>query len=355
MGLFDGLMSPLYTGVSWVVIQFHALLSPIFGTGSGWSWGLAIVGLVVLIRICLIPLFVKQIKSTRNMQELSPRIQEIQKKYKNDKERASQEIMKLYKETGTNPLSSCLPILLQAPFFFALFRVLDGIANGEAYGVLTHSLVQSAQRAEIFGAPIALKFTDSAEKVAQFGADLTMVRIVTVVMIVLMSASQFITQRQLMIKNTSPAAANNPFVQQQKILLYVLPLVFAVFGINFPVGVLLYWLTSNSWSMGQQLFVIRRMPTPGSEAHRQLEERLRKRGKLKTGDAAAGNTAAGNTATGNTATGKTAGAGSTVAGSPDVSTAQDSRTRRQQPNRVPRSKRTAPAQKGSQPRKGRSG
>lgn len=282
-----GLLNPLYDAVSWIIVQFHKLFSPIFGEDSGWAWGLSIVCLVVLIRICLIPLFVKQIRATRNMQILQPKIKEIQQRYKNDKERQSQEMMKLYKETGTNPLSSCLPILVQMPFFFALFHVLNRVSQGRTVGVLTQDLVDSAKNAHIFGAPLAAKFTDDANKIASLDADITTVRIVTVVMILMMSASQFITQRQLMVKNTDPAAmAANPFAQQQKILMYVFPIMFAVFGVNFPVGVLLYWLTTNVWTMGQQLFVIQRNPTPGSLAFQARQERLaekaRKKGKVLT-------------------------------------------------------------------------
>lgn len=275
-----GILNPLYDAVSWIIVQFHKLFGPIFGNDSGWAWGLSIVCLVVAIRICLIPLFVKQIRATRNMQILQPKIKEIQQRYKNDKERQSQEMMKLYKETGTNPLSSCLPILVQMPFFFALFHVLSNIASGKTVGFINESLVESAKNAHIFGAPLAAKFLDSEAKIQSLGADLTTVRIVTVVMILLMSASQFITQRQLMVKNTDPTAmAANPFAQQQKILMYVFPIMFAVFGINFPVGVLVYWLTTNVWTMGQQLIVIRRNPTPGSIAFTQRQERLAEKAK----------------------------------------------------------------------------
>ncbi|GCD98354.1 membrane protein insertase YidC [Embleya hyalina] len=280
-----GILNPLYTAVSWIIVQFHSLFSPIFGKNSGWSWGLSIVCLVVVIRICLIPLFVKQIKATRGLQALQPRIKEIQKRYKDDRERQSQEMMKLYKETGTNPLSSCLPILVQSPFFFALFHVLQRVSQNKTVGVIDRDLVNSAQQAHIFGAPIAAKFTDSAAKIESLGADLTTVRIVTVVMIILMSASQFFTQRQLMTKNTDPASlVGNPFAKQQKLMMYAFPIMFAVFGINFPVGVLVYWLTTNVWTMGQQLFVINRNPTPGSPAFKvrqeKLAEKARKQGKV---------------------------------------------------------------------------
>ncbi|TQK53076.1 YidC/Oxa1 family membrane protein insertase [Streptomyces sp. SLBN-118] len=275
MDTIASLFSFITTPVSWVIVQFHSLYGAIFGPNTGWAWGLSIVSLVVLIRICLIPLFVKQIKSTRNMQALQPKMKAIQERYKNDKQRQSEEMMKLYKETGTNPLSSCLPILAQSPFFFALYHVLSSIASGKTVGVINESLLDSARQAHIFGAPLAAKFTDSAAKVASLDASLVDVRIVTAVMIVMMSASQFYTQRQLMQKNVD-LTVKTPYMQQQKMLMYIFPVIFAVMGINFPVGVLVYWLTTNVWTMGQQMYVINQNPTPGSKAQDQYLQRLLK-------------------------------------------------------------------------------
>jgi len=272
-------LNPLYDAVSWIIVQFHSLYSLVFDKDSGWAWGLSIVSLVVLIRTALIPLFVKQIKSTRNMQVLQPKMKAIQERYKNDRQRQSEEMMKLYKETGTNPLSSCLPILVQSPFFFALYHVLSNVAKGHPVGVIHENLVQSAQSAHIFGAPLPAKFMDSTATLAQLQTSHAEVRTVTIIMIVLMSLSQFYTQRQLMTKNVD-MSVNTPFMQQQKMLMYVFPLIFAVFGIFAPVGVLVYWLTTNVWTMAQQLVVIRRNPTPGSLAFKQRQERLRAKGKL---------------------------------------------------------------------------
>ncbi|MFD7917951.1 membrane protein insertase YidC [Streptomyces sp. NPDC059740] len=276
----DTILSPLYTAVSWIIVQFHSFYSLFFNANSGAAWGLSIVSLVVLIRICLIPLFVKQIKATRNMQALQPKMKAIQERYKSDKQRQSEEMMKLYKETGTNPLSSCLPILVQSPFFISLFRVLSHIAKGQTVGVVDQPLVESAQQAHIFGAPLAATFLDGADKIAALHASVVDVRIVAAIMIVLMSASQFYTQRQLMTKNVD-LSVKTPFMQQQKMLMYVFPVMFAVFGINFPIGVLIYWLTTNVWTMCQQLVVIRRNPTPGSKAFQERQDRLRAQGKLK--------------------------------------------------------------------------
>ncbi|QIJ63637.1 membrane protein insertase YidC [Streptomyces sp. JB150] len=283
MDTIASLFSFITTPVSWVIVQFHKLYGALFGPDTGWAWGLSIVSLVILIRICLIPLFVKQIKATRAMQTLQPEMKKIQERYKNDRQRQSEEMMKLYKETGTNPLSSCLPILAQSPFFFALYHVLNSIASNDTIGVINERLLESAQKAHIFGAPLAAKFTDSSGKVEALGSSITDVRVVTAIMIILMSLSQFYTQRQLMTKNVD-TTVKTPFMQQQKMLMYVFPVIFAVFGINFPVGVLVYWLTTNVWTMGQQMYVIHNNPTPGSKAQSAYLERLYKhvthRGKV---------------------------------------------------------------------------
>ena len=163
----------LKIGVSWILVQFHSLFSALgMNPASGWTWTFSIVGLVIVIRIALIPLFVKQIKSQRNLQLIQPQMKEIQKKYAGDKDKQSQEMMKLYKETGTNPLASCLPILLQAPIFFALFSVLQGVAmypdtpaddpTYVAPGVFSWDqyagLAESMHDAQIFGVPLYATF-----------------------------------------------------------------------------------------------------------------------------------------------------------------------------------------------------
>jgi YidC/Oxa1 family membrane protein insertase len=264
----------LRTAVSWILVQFHQLLDTLgMDPASGWTWAFSIVGLVVVIRVLLIPLFVKQIKAQRNMQLIQPQIKEIQKRYAGDRERQSQEMMKLYRETGTNPLSSCLPILLQMPIFFALFSVLQGIATGTPEGVFTWpqytDLFEQAREAAIFNAPLYGTFLGAAE-VAADGFSPTATRIVTFVLIVLMVGTTFTTQRQLILKNMSD---DNPIVRQQKILLYVFPLMFGIGGINFPIGVLIYWFSTNVWSMCQQFYVIRNNPQPNTPAYAAWEER----------------------------------------------------------------------------------
>ena len=252
-------------------MTIHDLLSPIFNKDSGVTWALSIMGLVIIIRIILIPLFVKQIKSQRALTALQPHMKEIQKKYKDDRQKQSEEMMKLYKEHKTNPLASCFPILAQAPIFFALFTVLNGIGADPIVtrGVLTQADGASAAKAEFFGAPISETFMSS---------DITTVKIVTAALIIFMSATTFTTQRQLMTKGMPKMdSSNNMMLKQQKVMLYAFPLIFAFSGVHFPVGVLIYWSTTNLWTWGQQFYVIKRNPTPGSPAYEELQRKRNKK------------------------------------------------------------------------------
>ena len=265
------ILDPLYWIVSGVMVVIHRALSPVFGEASGVTWSLSIVGLVILIRTLLIPLFVKQIKSQRALTALSPEMKKIQQKYKDDRQKQSEELMKLYKEHKTNPMASCFPILAQAPIFFALFTVLNGIGKNppQARGVLTTELAAQAAKAEFFGAPISQTF---------LGTSNATVKIVTVLLIALMSLTTFTTQRQLMVKGMPKLdSSNNMMLQQQKIMLYLFPVIFAVSGVNFPIGVLIYWSTTNLCTWGQQFYVIKRNPTPGSPAWEELQAKRAKR------------------------------------------------------------------------------
>src|SRR6478735_1346663 len=279
--LFNTIIGPIEWLVAWIMYGFHQAFTFIgMNPASGWTWALSIVGLVIVMRAAMIPLFVKQIMASRKMQMIQPELQKIQKKYKGksdpeSRQAMTQETMELYKKEGTNPFSSCLPILVQSPFFFGLFRVLnsmDEIASGAHahIGPITQPIAQQFEQATIFGASLSSTFMQAPN---------TATKVVTVVLIILMSATTFTTQRQLMTKNMPASALDNPFAKQQKILLYVLPGVFAVSGVNFPIGVLIYWFTTNVWSMCQQFYVIRRMPAPGSAAEKAYHARLERKGK----------------------------------------------------------------------------
>ena len=271
------ILNPLYTAVSWVMITFHDLLS--FTNNEDLQWSVGIIGLVILIRIILIPLFVKQIKSQRALTALQPHMKAIQKKYKDDRQKQSEEMMKLYKEHKTNPFASCFPILAQAPIFFALFTVLNGISQNRPHGLLKGEYLISAQQAHFFGAPLSGTFLGSSDGIT---------KIISIVLIIFMSATTFTTQRQLMVKGMPKMdSSNNMMLQQQKIMLYLFPVIFAVTGVNFPVGVLIYWSTTNLWTWGQQYYVIKRNPTPGSPAYEELQKKKIQKGVIPNPDEAA--------------------------------------------------------------------
>jgi len=281
-----GILDPLYWIVSGVMVSIHTALSPVFGGASGVTWTLSIMGLVVLIRTILIPLFVKQIKSQRALTALAPEMKKIQQKYKDDRQKQSEELMKLYKTHKTNPMASCFPILAQAPIFFALFTVLNGIGKNppQARGALTSEIAAQMAKAEFFGAPISQTFLGSSDGT---------VKIVTVFLIFLMSLTTFTTQRQLMVKGMPKLdSSNNMMLQQQKIMLYLFPVIFAVSGVNFPIGVLIYWSTTNFWTWGQQFYVIKRNPTPGSPAWEELQaKKAKKLGQEPEGESNGGGVA----------------------------------------------------------------
>ena len=273
----DTLLWPLKVAVAWVMVTIHKALVLIgFPDGPGIAWVLSIIGLTIVVRLLIMPLFVKQIRASRGMQLLQPEMQALQAKYKGKKDpesrqRMNEEMMALYRKHGTNPMASCLPILVQMPIFFALFRVLaslGAVAGGRpAIGPLTQQLAEQVQASSVFGASLSSSFLGSSD---------TQVKIVTVAMIVIMSVTQWYTMAQLSMKNMSTDSLNsdNPMIRSQRMMLYVMPVIFAVSGVNFQIGVLVYWVVSNLWTMGQQFFTIRNMPAPGSEAEKKYRARI---------------------------------------------------------------------------------
>ena len=276
MDFIGTVLWPIKWVIEAILVAFHTVFVAVgLDPDSGTTWVLSIVGLVLVVRALLIPIFVKQIKSQRRMLEVAPQLKKIQDKYKGKKdqfsrEAMSRETMEMYKKTGTNPLSSCLPLLLQMPIFFGLFSVLQNAQHeGVGVGLLSKSLSHSFGESVFLGAPLKLAISTADGNVA--------VIVIASIMVVLMTASQFITQLQIMSKNQSPETKASPMYKQQRMLLYVLPLVFAFSGFTFPLGVMFYWLVSNFWTMAQQFIVIRNMPTPGSEAALAREARLAKK------------------------------------------------------------------------------
>ncbi|WP_336652487.1 MULTISPECIES: membrane protein insertase YidC [unclassified Leucobacter] len=288
MDFFETILWPLRWLVELVLWAWHWLFTALgLDPASGVTWVLSIIGLVVVVRSALIPVMVRQIKSQRRMMEIAPELKKVQDKYKGKKdqfsrEAMSRETMALYKKHGTNPFASCLPILIQMPIFFSLFYVLRHAAeNKTGIGFMTQDLTESFNAASIFGAPLKMTFTQGWES-----GNWMVVALLGTIM-VLMIASQFFTQLQIMSKNVSDETKNSPMYRQQRVLLYIIPFAFLFSGVAFPLALNIYWFSSNLWTMGQQFIVIRNMPTPGSDAWRARQARLKAKGKLTDEEAKA--------------------------------------------------------------------
>ena len=281
MDFIETILWPLRWLVELVLMLWHQLFTMIgLDPASGAAWVLSILGLVVVVRSLLIPVTVRQIKAQRRMMDLAPEMKKVQAKYKGksdqfSREAMSRETMALYKKHGTNPFSSCLPILIQMPIFFSLFYVLRNASeNKPGIGFMEEDLTQSFNAASVFGAPLKMTFTQGWES-GQWS-----VVILLGIIVIAMIASQFFTQLQIMSKNISDETKASPMYRQQKIMLYIIPFAFLFSGVAFPLALNIYWFTSNLWTMGQQFIVIHNMPTPGSDAWRARQARLKAKGKL---------------------------------------------------------------------------
>jgi YidC/Oxa1 family membrane protein insertase len=285
LDFFSAIMWPFKWIVEAILVFWHWIFTSLgLPSDAGLTWVLAIIGLVVVVRAALIPLFVRQIKSQRKMMEIAPELRKVQEKYRGKKDQLSREAMSretmaLYKKHGTTPVSSCLPLLVQMPILLGMFYTLSDVKAHAEWGVggvgpLNAELTKEFYDAELFGvAPLHINMIDAINE----GQTATVA--ILVILVVLMIASQFLTQLQIISKNLSPEAKTGQAYQMQKIMLYVLPLAFIFSGVFFPLGVVLYWFTSNIWTMVQQFLVIRNLPTPGSEAAKAREERLARKGK----------------------------------------------------------------------------
>jgi YidC/Oxa1 family membrane protein insertase len=256
--------SPLIKLFESIMVFIHAHL-------VGGSWGLAIVGLTVLIRAVLVPVTFKQLKSMQEMQRHAPEMKAIKDKYSEDKQRQQQEIMKFYKENKINPLASCLPFALQLPVFISLFYMLRTDLKKHICGTkllsyynLHHGLASTYKAATHIAtvAHLPSKFIEhtACNTVAPHSAkflflpDITekATGVVLVVLIVTYVASQIVST----LIATAAADAN------QRRLMLLLPLVFVVILYRYPAGLLVYWITTNLWTIGQQYLIRRRLPPP---------------------------------------------------------------------------------------------
>ena len=287
-------MDFLYTAVSWVLLRWHDLFSAIgLGNGSA-SWVLSIVFLVITARLALVRMFIKQVHYQRHMMKMQPKIQKLREKYKNDRAEMQRQMMALQQQEGFNPVAGCLPMFLQIPIFISLYHVLRHLAN--AAGARGANLCQnfphnhllslytfsanetcSAATAKLFGAPLAASFNDSNSVIHKLGGnDPTITRVVLVIMLIISAAATVGTQ--LLVRWNAPVQPEGTAATVQKLMFYLIPIGVLASGLlfNFPLGVLLYWFTSNIWTLGQQAYIVRFHPhdEPEKDAKGELGKTL---------------------------------------------------------------------------------
>src|SRR3954470_18888434 len=256
------------------MLRWHDLFHAI-GVSQDWSWALSIVFLVITARLLLFRLFVKQVHYTRNMQRMQPKIQKLREKHKDDRAELNRQMMKLQQDEGFNPLSGCLPMFLQIPVFLGLYHVLRHLSNSnqlcKPHGSGTSDLLSlytfsasetcQASQAKIFGAPLAASFHDSTQFIEDMlGGDATSTRIVLIILLIVSSAATLATQ--LLVRANATTTPEGTAATIQRLMLWVIPVGVLASGLlfNFPLGVLLYWFTSNLWTLAQQGYIVRFHP-----------------------------------------------------------------------------------------------
>ncbi len=258
----------LYTAVSWVLLRWYQLFTALgLSKTSGLTWALSIIMLVVTARVILFRFFIKQVHYQRRMQEMQPKIKKLQEKYKGDRAALNREMMALQQAEGFNPITGCLPMLLQFPVFIALFHVLRHMSNSvglapgarglSLYG-FTETQTIDAAHARLFGAPLAASLHESATTILNLHGNVTSTRITTVILVLVSAAATFITQRAVMANQTAPVEGQAAIMQ--KLMQVGIPISVLFSGVIFPLGVLLYWFTSNLWTMFQQFYILRYHP-----------------------------------------------------------------------------------------------
>jgi YidC/Oxa1 family membrane protein insertase len=256
----------LYTAISWVLLQWHHLFN-FFGLdpAGGLNWALSIVFLVITARVLLFRLFIKQVKYQRDMQKLQPELQRIRKKYKDDRAEMQRQMMAFQQEHGFNPVAGCLPMFAQLPVFYALYHTLRHLANSvyscdhalkdthlSLYG-FTPTETCNAAKSNLFGAPLAGRLTDSQHQIQALGGTQGTTVSVILVLVLISATATFMTQR--LVRAGNPVTAEGTAATVQRLMMYLIPLGTLGSGLFFPLGVLLYWFTSNTWTMCQQLYI----------------------------------------------------------------------------------------------------
>nr|WP_042183999.1 membrane protein insertase YidC [Kibdelosporangium sp. MJ126-NF4]CEL16008.1 Inner membrane protein translocase component YidC, long form [Kibdelosporangium sp. MJ126-NF4]CTQ93933.1 Inner membrane protein translocase component YidC, long form [Kibdelosporangium sp. MJ126-NF4] len=259
--------------VSFILWCWHKVFGAVFGPTSGVAWLLGIVFLTFTVRAILIKPFIKQVRSMRKMQEFAPEIKKLQAKYKNDRQKLAQEMQKLQSQHGVNPLGSCLPMLLQIPVFFGLNNVLRGfVPNASGNYYFGADEVSSYLHANLFGARLSNYIAQASQEMTSLGGNLQSVIIVSAPLMVVASIATHFTAKHN-VQRQNPATATAQTGIMNKITLWVFPLGVLVFGAFFPIGLLIYWLSNNMWTLGQQWLIYKKIDREEEEQKAQVQEK----------------------------------------------------------------------------------
>jgi YidC/Oxa1 family membrane protein insertase len=260
----------IYYPVSAIFWFWHKAFGYLLGPGNGFGWALAVVFLVFTLRAVLFKPFIGQVRSMRKMQEFAPEIQKLKKKYGDDRTKMAAEMQKLQTEHGVNPLGGCLPVLVQIPVFIGLFQVLrsfnrPGLSpemnRQTANYVFSPVDVQSFLDARVFGVPLSAFITEPTELLTRYG-DITrwQIAVVAIPLTIVAGVLTHLTAKQSVARqNPAQVAANPQAAMMNKLMVYLFPLGVVAGGPFFPLAILMYWLSNNLWTLGQQRVVYQRI------------------------------------------------------------------------------------------------
>jgi YidC/Oxa1 family membrane protein insertase len=256
----------IYYPVSFILWVWHQAFGSLFGPSSGIAWALAVMFLVFTLRALLYVPFVHQVRSMRKMQEFQPEIAKIRKKYGNDRQKQAEEMQRLQKEHGVNPIGGCLPVLVQVPVFIGLFHVLREfnpiLANGaprtENYFFGAEE-VHSFNEASLFGAKLGSWVVQGQEVLQAAGTSIQQMLIVMIPLMIAAGVFTHITARHSVARQTAAQAENPQTAIMNKLMLYIFPIGVVVGAPFLPLAILLYWVANNLWTLGQQYIVYRKI------------------------------------------------------------------------------------------------
>jgi YidC/Oxa1 family membrane protein insertase len=269
------LLNFIYYPVSAILWFWHKAFGYLLGPDNGIAWALAVVFLVFTLRALLYKPFVSQVRSMRKMQEFAPEIQKLKAKYGDDRQKMAAEMQKLQTQHGVNPLGGCLPVLVQIPVFIGLFHVLRSFNRPFLSPELNRQIgnyvfsatdVQSFLDARLFGVPLSAYITEPTELLARYG-DITRweIALLAVPLTVIAGILTHLTAKHSVARQTEAQAANPQAVMMNKVMLYLFPLGVVAGGPFFPLAILIYWLSNNLWTLGQQHLVYKRIDAEEAE------------------------------------------------------------------------------------------